>query len=243
MQDKYVCDIGDFGKFFLFRKIFTGNKKLAIIWFYHKIVENNKDGKYIEYFHRVTGLDCTLENAFKKILLNNNRNIKALQELNLLNNAIYFNKELNLNREVWFKDALNFVKDANIVSVAPDNGIAVKCNKKEQSLSIVAHHKSKTNAHKYIFKDEIVQLFNLKHLEILILYWHLNRCFKHNLQIELILKELKKEFEYLVAIKHKPYSPRVYIFIFKDKKASFEIGKKLKNFADLFSHDWEFFAC
>ena len=152
MQDKYVCDIGDFGKFFLFRKIFSNSKKLAIVWFYHNIKENNSDGNYINYFHRVESLDRELESSFKKLLKSKERNIKTLQSLNLLNNCSYFDTKISKNRELWFKNALTFAKEYKIVSVAPDNGIAIKCNKKEKTLAIVDNYKDKQNSHKYILK-------------------------------------------------------------------------------------------
>ena len=66
MQNRYVADIGDFGKFQLFRFLFNApsplsNRQLAQIWFLKEDETHNNDGKYIDYFERVKGSDEQLE--------------------------------------------------------------------------------------------------------------------------------------------------------------------------------------
>ncbi len=66
MQNRYVADIGDFGKFQLFRFLFNtpsplADNTLAQIWFLHENEESNNDGKHINYFERVKGSDEALE--------------------------------------------------------------------------------------------------------------------------------------------------------------------------------------
>ncbi len=70
MQDRYVADVGDFGKFQLFRYLFNhshspfAQKALTQIWFMHKGEgENTKDGRYIDYFQRMSGTDEYLEES------------------------------------------------------------------------------------------------------------------------------------------------------------------------------------
>ena len=55
MQNRYVADVGDFGKFQLFRYLFNHNespldgKALAQIWFMHEGEgEENNDGRHIK---------------------------------------------------------------------------------------------------------------------------------------------------------------------------------------------------
>ena len=66
MQNRYVADIGDFGKFQLFRFLFNApsplsDRQLAQIWFLKEDETHNNDGKYIDYFERVKGSDEQLE--------------------------------------------------------------------------------------------------------------------------------------------------------------------------------------
>ncbi len=241
MQDKYVADIGDFGKFFLFRKLFDGSKQLIILWFYHQEKESNSDGSIINYFHRVKGLDSKLEESFFKLIKNNKRSLKALQDLNLLKNCFYFDKSIDKNRKQWFQEALACSKEANIISVAADNGIAIKCDRKNKKIFLLEQASQRTNAHKYIFLEEIKALFALEKLELLILYYHLNRCFSHNLQTHLLLEEFQKEFPFVAIIKHKPYSPRLYIFVAKKQNEFKTLLERLKSFSQEYANDWELF--
>jgi len=239
MQDKYVADIGDFGKFFLFRKLFDGSKSLVILWFYHQEKENNSDGSIINYFDRVKGLDSKLEKGFQRLLKNNKRSLKSLQNLNLLKSCSYFDKVISDNRAKWFYKALEFAKEANIISIAADNGVALKCDRKNKTLTLLDSSKEKSNSYKYIFLEEIEALFTLAKLEILVLYYHLNRCFSHSLQTSLLLKEFQKRFPFVAIIKHKPYSPRLYIFVVKKQDDFFPLLEKLQKFSQEYSNDWE----
>ena len=200
--------------------------------------KNNNDGNLINYFHRVKGLDRKLEESFQE-LLKTNRSLKALQNLDLLKSCFYFDNAITNNREKWFYEALEFSKKASIISVAADNGVAVKCDRKNKTLTLITSSKERTPAHKYIFLEETEALFALPKLEILILYYHLNRCFSHSLQASLLLEEFQKRFPFVAIIKHKPYSPRLYIFIAKKQNEFAPFLEKLQKFSQKYSNDWE----
>lgn len=246
MQDRYSADIGDFGKFQMLRYLFSNTKHtLSQIWYLYPDENHNNDGMYINYFHKVKGFDHELENSFKKII-STKRNVEALQNANLLENIKYFShiieedKDL-VYRKIWFKKALDFSKNSDFILTDSDNGIAIKCQKASKSLEILGFDKFKdrSKSGKYIFLDEIKELFEVANC--LIIYHHLNRCFAHDLQIENLTKTLKKEFNIVFAIKHKPYSPRVFFFLCKEQEKYDFLLSKLKDFEKEFSIHWQLF--
>ena len=248
MQDRYAGDIGDFGKFHLLRNLFNHNGyKLKQIWYMYPDESHNNDGMYIDYFKKVQGCDITLEKSFRQ-LVQNNRNVKALEDLKLLHNCEYFSKLVNENgkdkldfRQKWFAEALHFSKKADFIFVDPDNGIATKVDKNKNDINLLGFDffSKKSKAGKYIFMDEIELLYDAG--RCVVIYHHLNRSMPHDKQIEIIKEKLGNRFFKVVAIKHKPYSPRVYFFVLKDKYIHYFTKNALGKFHENFSHHWQLF--
>ena len=254
MQDKYVGDIGDFGKFHLFRYLFEEQespmyrKSLSQIWYMHEGEgEKNNDGRHIDYFERVVGSDIYLEESLFQILKNNQREVTQFESLNLLQNAKFYYEHVPgvlEERYFWLDRALTFSSNVEIVAVEPDNGMALKCNKKEQRLEFLTldeHYNKKPYPHKYIFAEEIRHFYELPQIEVCIVYQHLNRCFSHDDQIKSLLNDLKKEYSHVMAIKHKPYSPRAFFFLCKSETIKNHIGMRLNEFEKMFREFWEVF--
>ena len=254
MQDRYVADIGDFGKFQLFRYLFNqsesplNGKALAQIWFMHEGEgERNNDGRYIDYFERMTGSDEYLEYSLMELVMRNKREVEELEKLKLLKHAKFFYdtvpKALE-DRYLWLNKALMFSSRSQIVAVAPDNGMALKCNRKEKCfdfLTLADHYRQKVYPHKYIFSDEISYFYRLPYLEICIVYQHLGRCFSHNDQIASLMKDLTSRYYHVAAVKHKPYSPRVFFFLCKSQVIKESLILRLETFTKEFSDFWELF--
>ena len=254
MQDRYVADVGDFGKFQLFRYLFNhkesplDGKALAQIWFMHEGEgKENNDGKHIDYFDRMLGSDEYLEHSLMDLIMRNKREVTELEELKLLKNTKFYYKEIPRaleDRYLWLNQALTFSNKSQIVAVAPDNGMALKCNRVEKTfdfLTLSAHYAQKTFPHKYIFADEVSYFYRLPYLEVCIVYQHLSRCFSHNEQINALLRSLQNEYENVLAIKHKPYSPRVFFFLSKSQVIHESLELRLEKFASEFSKFWEVF--
>ena len=252
MQDRYVADIGDFGKFQLFRYLFNEKespmyeKELSQIWFMHKgLDENTNDGKHIDYFERMNGTDAYLEHSLLDILMREKREVTELENLKLLTHAKFFYEEVPKaleDRYLWLNSALTFSMNSPVVAVAPDNGMALKCNRTNKCfelLTLEEHYRQKVYPHKYIFADEIRYFYRLPHLEVCIVYQHLGRCFSHIDQIESLLSDLKKEYKNVVAIKHKPYSPRVFFFLCKSSVIKESVALRLTQFSKLYPEFWE----
>ncbi|MGC9350680.1 MAG: hypothetical protein ACP5D3_01705 [Sulfurovum sp.] len=254
MQDRYVADVGDFGKFQLFRYLFNhqesplDGKALAQIWFMHQGEdEKNNDGRHIDYFERMMGTDEYLEYSLMDILMRDKREVTELEEMKLLKNAIFYYEEVPKaleDRYLWLNGALTFASRSQIVAVAPDNGMALKCNRAERCfeyLTLSDHYRQKVYPHKYIFADEVSYFYRLPHLEICIVYQHLSRCFAHDEQIGSLLGALKTDYRHVIAIKHKPYSPRVFFFLCKSEIILDALRMRLQAFEKSFSAFWELF--
>ncbi|MCP4969884.1 MAG: hypothetical protein GY932_04695 [Arcobacter sp.] len=246
MQDRYSADIGDFGKFQLLRYLFFNTSySLCQLWYMYPDESHNNDGKHINYFDKVKGFDEELEIKFKEII-NTKREVKALENASLLQNIKYFNELITNNKDLyfrksWFKNALDFSLNSDFILTDADNGIATKCDKNKKIIKILDYKdfNLRPNSGKYIFLDEIQALY--QETSSLIVYHHLNRCFAHDLQIEELNDVLQKDFSYVLAIKHKPYSPRVYFFLLDNLEKYEFIKQKLKIFEHDFSIHWKLF--
>jgi len=254
MQDRYVADIGDFGKFQLFRYLFNhkesplDGKALAQIWFMHEGEgEENNDGRHIDYFERMNGSDEYLEDSLMDLIMRDKREVTELEELKLLKNAKFYYEQVPKaleDRYLWLNQALTFSSRSQIVAVAPDNGMALKCNRVEkrfEMLTLSQHYSQKVYPHKYIFADEVSYFYRLPYLEVCIVYQHLSRCFSHDEQIRSLLNSLREDYPDVLAIKHKPYSPRVFFFLCKSQVIKESLEMRLNIFAEEFGEFWEVF--
>jgi len=255
LQDRYVADVGDFGKFQLFRYLFNHKKSpldgkaLSQIWFMHQgEEESNNDGRHINYFERMMGTDQYLEHSLLDVIMRDKREVNELENLKLLPDAKFFYTEVPKaleDRYLWLNEALTFSMDSPIVAVAPDNGMALKCNRSKRCfefLTLEEHYRQKVYPHKYIFADEVSYFYRLPHLEICIVYQHLSRCFGHNEQINSLLIDLRATYHHVVAIKHKPYSPRVFFFLCKSDVIYDGIVHRLLKFEEEYSEFWQVFS-
>jgi hypothetical protein len=84
--------------------------------------------------------------------------------------------------------------------------------------------------------------FKLPHLEICIVYQHLTRCFSHDEQIETLLNEMKERYHHVLAIKHRPYSPRLFFFLCKSEVIKESLENRLEIFEKQFPEFWTLFT-
>ncbi len=255
MQDRYVADVGDFGKFQLFRYLFNhtesplDGKALSQIWFMHEGEgEENNDGRHIDYFERMMGSDDYLEHSLMDLIMRDKREVTELEALKLLKNAKFYYEKVPRaleDRYIWLNQALIFSNKSQIVAVAPDNGMALKCNRVDKCFELLTledHYSQKVYQHKYIFADELSYFYRLPYLEVCIVYQHLSRCFSHDEQITSLLGSLREAYSDVLAIKHKPYSPRVFFFLCKSRVIKESLEIRLNMFAEEFGEFWEVFG-
>ncbi len=128
MQDNYVGDIGDYGKYGLLRKICSEGVSLAVNWYKvtPKKIGGQDDGKYINYLSKPNIYrlyDPFLFDSLCHIVcVENDRRISRIEKENLFC-AKYFSDEIGLNRYIWHQNALQQTDGSDVVFLDPDNGL------------------------------------------------------------------------------------------------------------------------
>jgi hypothetical protein len=199
MQDRYVGDVGDFGKFGLLRALCgesdTSRLKLGVVWYLVPNESHNEDGKHTRYLERspqFRNCDPELYDNLRQMLLDdrggvisNRRHLATVEGSGLLPpGTLFFNEPLRYQagilskdrmamRSEWLARALRATANADVVFVDPDNGI--EC----QSVSRTA-----SGGPKYIFWDEI-GAFTARG-QTVVIYHHLNRTLSSTDQVKLL---------------------------------------------------------
>ncbi|MCQ6963486.1 hypothetical protein [Methanolobus chelungpuianus] len=222
MQDNYVGDIGDFGKYGMLNEIYNqsnGSITLGINWYKNTKEEDNNDGKHIDYLEatfkdRASYIQCfpELYAKLKHIIQNDRRCLEEIEKNQILpENTIFYSKPIpylapyyetrEIERIDWFQNLLTHLMNADIIFVDPDNGIECASIKK-----------TKIKAIKYVFKDEIKEYYlNGKSV---VIYNHKNR--KSNQEYNKKILGLKSLFQnecLIRVLRTRKKSTRDYIFL------------------------------
>lgn len=207
MQNRYVGDVGDFGKLGLLR-ILCGQDaapllRLGVVWYLYPDEARNADGKHLGYLRKnihFSECDESLYQGLRALFLDEtgnivlaNRLITTLETSDFLPaRTVFYNKPLaysngelietrKARRKTWLEGALRATEGSDIVFLDPDNGI--ECKSVSQTSS---------KGPKYVYWSDIAAFIGRK--QSLIIYHHLNRTEKHSLQVEGILKEIRQRF-------------------------------------------------
>ena len=159
MQDRYVGDIGDFGKYALLNALSGSDLRLGVVWYLNADAEDNTDGSFTNYSkHR--HCDPQLHDTLGSIVASNYRSVAAVEKAGVLPaETSYYPEPLNTSRvppidrlrirEEWFQKALAATAMAELVFLDPDNGFA--------GLSV---SKQSASASKYVFLSEVEAFTN-----------------------------------------------------------------------------------
>lgn len=180
MQDRYVGDVGDFGKFSLLRAMAGGHAplRLGVVWCRFPDEGHNGDGRHVAYLDRqdYAALDPGLHETLKSLVSDGRRSLSAVQSSGILpHGTIYFEEPVHsaspdragpaaraLVREGWRQRALAATVRADLVFFDPDNGIEAR--------SVPLTH---PRAGKYVFWDDLIPFWERG--QSLVIYHHLNR--------------------------------------------------------------------
>ena len=185
MQDRYVGDVGDFGKYALLRQITcddgaqAGNLQLGVVWYLFPDENHNSDGRHVAYLDReeFRTLDPELFDGLRGLVFEDRRNVGAVVSSRLLPESTVFvdaptlpkgegtlpkPNEREEHRVRWLGDCLSATEGCDLVFLDPDNGI--------QTASVSKRH---PKAGKYVFWDEIQSFVDRG--QSLVVYHHTNR--------------------------------------------------------------------
>lgn len=128
VQDAYVGDIGDYGKYGLLRVLAGHGLRLGVNWYAVASQKTGKqdDGKFIQYLlspGEYRRYDPELFDALDNIVNHEkNRTLVRIEALKLFP-AQFYSVPLTGKREVWHHQALETLAGAELVFLDPDNGL------------------------------------------------------------------------------------------------------------------------
>ncbi|MEN6645033.1 MAG: hypothetical protein ABFE08_21540 [Armatimonadia bacterium] len=150
MQDRYVGDIGDFGKYGLLRFMAGYGFRLGIVWYLNPDEESNSDGSLTDYFspvrHSLRDCDPRLYDALDTLVNDRDRTVAGVREREILPAGTSFYesplsfggmpvaggkaRQMRLaRRQQWLEAALDETREADLVFLDPDNGLGGKSAK------------------------------------------------------------------------------------------------------------------
>lgn len=212
MQDRYVGDVGDFGKYALLHALAGKTLRLGILWYLNSAEEGNRDGKFTDY-DDLAECDPILFRKLKRIVKTGRRRVTEIERGNILpKSTLYYRVRVPAParpcytprsrktqvrlREHWFLKSSAAVRVADFVFLDPDAGIAGDRTAK--------HHKRSV---KYVFRDEIDHILRLK--RSVVVYQHQQRK-RLDRQISEQLESLKQYCVSPFALSFHARSVRIY---------------------------------
>lgn len=243
MQDKYVGDIGDFGKYALLKHMRKEmDLSLGIVWYLvnpdhtdggHQI----NDGKHISYLGinkkpdmELRDRDPDLFDRLHSIVDEKRRKVESVKTDGILGtNVTFFARPISTSilskksRAAWLAAAMKAVEEKDIIFLDPDNGLA----------SDAKDGKAKLDA-KYVFRTELKEFWG-HGKRVIVLYHHPNRKGKgvdHDAQISKLAEELKNNLDgsRVLPLRYRRGTSRAYFVIVPENEAE-QWRRSLQEFA------------
>lgn len=215
MQNRFVGDIGDFGKYGMLRCINQSGYSLGINWY---LTEDGIDdaGNLTYYLTNpqsdYSECDLELHAALHNLIENGNRDIKSIENSGLFpKETVYFSDVLQPgcdNRLRWFENSLERLSGCDIVFLDPDNNIAMYDNMYCNQASEV----------RYAYSREIEAYY--RQGSSVIIYNHANRQTKEDF-FKRFLFTNGREFTgaTVFALKFNRQQVRYYLFVLRPEHA------------------------
>ncbi len=211
MQDNYIGDIGDYGKYGLLREVNAAGLSLAVNWY--KVVPKKSgrqdDGKYTNYLSKSSAYrayDVVLFDSLYRIVCEeNDRKISRVEHENLFR-ASFFQKEISSDRRSWHYEALEQAKGKDVVFLDPDNGLETyNMNQKDNATE------------KHVKWSELKDYYDRG--QNVILYQHRPQMMKKEQCIANVMK-FQKEYlqaDHVMLLEFPKYTNRFYFMFLHEK--------------------------
>jgi len=211
MQDKYVGDVGDFGKYGLLKELTNpkevdGHPKLVlgVNWYLVPNDERDNDGKHITYLtsnkkNEMLFRECDpdLYDKLKYIVQKNMRSVKNVMEREVLpNGTIFYDARLTFDGLSGIGPAacarrLSYRNEWVEKGVNKLSECEIVFLDPDNGLQISSVKKHNKKGPKYVFFDEILPYWKNNH-QSLIIYQHMHFSESTPRQVENKLSQLKK---------------------------------------------------
>jgi hypothetical protein len=242
MQNRYVGDVGDFGKYALLRRLsgLVGERRvhLGIVWCLFPNEDHNGDGRHIAYIDAADfqDLDQSLISRLRVIIQGGRRDVLSVISGDILAPGTVSCHELitpqkpcsavdRLSwRSAWIERCFELTANCELVFFDPDNGLEVN--------SVPKTH---AKAGKYIYWDELSRFW--KRGNTLFIYHHLNRTLPTVQQIQILKLRFTAEFHlaHIVPLVFRRGSSRVFWLVHRGDADGRELERRA---ASLLSSGW-----
>ena len=189
MQDRYVGDVGDFGKYGLLRRLCRKDEygaalSLGVLWYLFDGDDSANDGEHIDYLsanpsrHEKGLRDCDTQlfDLMRDLVTNRARSVADVEARGVLPpGTVFFAEGLEFDRtpanerpskrENWLYRGLARVREAEVVFFDPDNGLEVP-SRRRHSLK----------GPKHVYYDDLLPCWQRG--QSLVVYHHLGRTYK-----------------------------------------------------------------
>lgn len=211
MQDAYVGDIGDYGKYGMLRQVINAGLELGVNWYKVNPTKQGKqnDGRFIEYLsipERYKHYDPELfDQLIKVVIIDQDREISRIEEQGILD-SLFYSEPLKGGRAAWHNKALETLVGADIVFLDPDNGLETERMNRENKAT-----------EKHVRWDEVRDYYDRG--QSLIIYQHLPQHTKKEQCIEQLVTfgdEILNSDEVWI-LEFPRYTTRFYAFYLREE--------------------------
>jgi hypothetical protein len=225
VQDRYVGDVGDFGKYGLLRALCADDLSLGVVWYLVPDEEGTADGGQVGWANQDTSTmrrympcDPELYHALLRILRDGDRSVRAVRERGVLpEGTVFYEEVLSFagtpsvgraakerrleHRKAWAWDALAATRGCDVVFADPDNGLEPRAG--------VPRHR--LTGPKYAYFDELAPY--LDRGQSLVVYHHLHRSLAHEGQVRDRLSQVEERLGESFALRYRPGTGRAFFVV------------------------------
>ncbi len=230
MQDQYVGDVGDFGKYGLLRHLCGVREgvegpilSLGVVWYLMPNGGGN-DGKHLGYLapppknrdrecfrkcdeQLYDALYDIVYDGFYPDVQRERRKVRAVQDCNILPEAVFYDDSLVVNgrpvdRKAWAKAAVERTDDCDVIFVDPDNGL----------------EPASGPSPKHVAFGELAEFMRQRKsrdAKSLVVYHHLHHSASADEQIRSRRRELERCLgtSHVISLRYRRGSPRAYFIV------------------------------
>jgi hypothetical protein len=218
VQNRYVGDIGDFGKFGLLRAIEDTGLRLGVNWYLTPDETHNNDGQHLAYLRtrleKVADCDPELFHVLDQIVAKGDRNVAEIRRQGIFKpdtafyeTALSFSPSMTIAqrkaaRESWHAAGVAAMTGCDVVFIDPDNGL--------ESRSVT---RLEVKGPKHAYLDELLDYVGRG--QSLVIYHHLDRSGDAQSQANRRMAQLQEALPVTrtMAVKFNRISPRFYFIV------------------------------
>jgi hypothetical protein len=223
VQNRFVGDIGDFGKYGLLKALCADDLSLGVVWYLVPNGGGDGNGAHVGYLdptptnlRRFRYCDPPLYDALGEVVRNGARSARSIRERVVLPpGTVFYEEPLSFDdmpgigpaatnarlerRSGWVQGAVEATQGCDLVFTDPDNGLE----------SGTPRHRRK--GPKFAYFDELAPY--VRRGQSLVFYHHLHRSYPTREQVRERLAQLGERLGKAFALLYKRGSPRAFFVV------------------------------